>query len=443
MPDQPGPVRVLFMQSQEYFGADSRIHALAMAHLDPDRVEVHVACAVGRHAASPALEAIGRIDGIAVRPTDFGPTAHGRSRAAVVRDVLRSGPRAVADLVRLVRYARRHRIEVVHGTEKPRDAFYGLVVARAAGARAVTHLHVQAEDWISPLSRWAMARADALIGISDFVTASFADIGLAEVPARTVHNALDVAAWPPSGPGAAVPSGPRRDEDVPVVVSASRLFPWKGQELLLDALARVHAAGHPFHLLVVGEDDPRATPGGGSHRATLEQRVAALGLDDVVTFTGFRDDVQELMRAADVFAMPSFAEPFGVVYLEAMATGLPVVSLDTGGTPEVVEHGSTGLLSPRGDVDALAANLVRLLTDEALRRAMGAAGRRRLEERFTPGHLAADLERLYLDLARRPRGAAGGTSGELGGDVEVGTLAAAGPAADGGAGVGAGVGEPA
>ena len=112
---------------------------------------------------------------------------------------------------------------------------------------------------------------------------------------------------------------------------------------------------------------PHRRAGRHARTAPTRRELAALadelGVDDSVVFTGRRSDVARLMAAADVFAMPSLEEPFGLVYLEAMAMRLPVVALDSGGTPEVVEHGRSGLLSAPGDIDALAANIVELLSD--------------------------------------------------------------------------------
>jgi glycosyltransferase involved in cell wall biosynthesis len=107
------------------------------------------------------------------------------------------------------------------------------------------------------------------------------------------------------------------------------------------------------------------------------------------------------MAACDVFTMPSLEEPFGLVYLEAMAMQRPVVSLDNGGTPEVVEHGLSGLLSPPRDIDALARNIVLLLRDPALRARMGAHGRSRVLEYFNVGRMAQDAGAAYEAVLAR------------------------------------------
>ena len=105
-----------------------------------------------------------------------------------------------------------------------------------------------------------------------------------------------------------------------------------------------------------------------------------------------------LMAAADIYAMPSFEEPFGLVYAEAMAMKLPVVALNSGGVPELIEHGVTGLLSEPGDRAALAANLLALLRDPDRCSRMGEAGRATIENRFTPADLARGIQSVYQSM---------------------------------------------
>ena len=114
-----------------------------------------------------------------------------------------------------------------------------------------------------------------------------------------------------------------------------------------------------------------------------------------VVFTGERSDIPQIMAACDVFSMPSIEEPFGLVYLEAMATQRPVVGVNDGGTPEVVEHGLSGLLAPTRDVEALAANIVTLLEDRGLRVRMGAHGRARVLDHFNARRMARDAGAAY------------------------------------------------
>jgi glycosyltransferase involved in cell wall biosynthesis len=131
----------------------------------------------------------------------------------------------------------------------------------------------------------------------------------------------------------------------------------------------------------------------------LTRLAADLGVARHVLFTGLRADMPQVMAAADIFALPSDEEPFGLVFTEAMAMKKPVVALSNGGTLEIVEHGKSGLLSAKGDVDGLAANIGALLRDPSLRARMGEYGRRVVEARFTAERMATDVAQVYASLA--------------------------------------------
>ena len=116
------------------------------------------------------------------------------------------------------------------------------------------------------------------------------------------------------------------------------------------------------------------------------------------------------MAAADLFLLTSLSEGISVTLLEAMAAALPIVATDVGGNSEVVVHGQTGLLAPRGDADGLAQAIVTLLRDPAERQAMGQAGRRRLLEQFTQQQMHDRYAQFYDQMLRSPRGDGSGTA---------------------------------
>ena len=393
----PAKIGVLFLQSQGYFGADSQIHSLLMKHLDRERYSVHVACNPGtRSDPSPAWQALSEIDGISLLPTNFGPSVFAATRINQLRAVLGSG-KAVVDFPRLLLYIRRHNIRIIHGTEKPRDVLWNLALSRLTGAKSIVHLHVKCHDRLTSRARVGLSKANAVMCISDFVADSVVEAGYEKRRVFVVKNGLDVDDWEP-----ALDGNIRTEFEIapsqPIVLVASRLFAWKGHRDLVRAFAIAHREAESPVLMVVGADDPRAHPGGGSFRAELEATVAELGIAGSVIFTGFRSDIRELMAACDIFAMPSFEEPFGMVYLEAMAMERPVVALDNGGAKEVIDNGGSGLLSAPGDVDALAGNLVTLLRSPSLRQRMGEHGRRRVKERFSAEGMARNAEGVYEQL---------------------------------------------
>ena len=162
-------------------------------------------------------------------------------------------------------------------------------------------------------------------------------------------------------------------DDRPRLLYVGRLAPIKGLETLLDGMARLHAAGSRAQLCIVGGDADEPLDG---HEGELRARLKRLDLRDAVTFVGAQP--QERLRAwyvaADVTVLPSYYESFGMVALEAMACGSPVVASRVGGLPTTVRDGVTGLLVPEHDPAVLADTLERVLDDADLRWRLGREG---------------------------------------------------------------------
>jgi glycosyltransferase involved in cell wall biosynthesis len=389
---------VLFVNSPDQFGADTWVQALVMKHLDRSRYDVHVAVTPETNGQpSGSLQTLRAIPDLHVRPTDFGPSmAFARPLEKVVKAA--GLVRTLYDQAGLVRYIRQHRIRIIHSSDRPRDAIACLGLARASGAKAVIHIHIKCDHWMSAPVKFSMRNADALIGVSRHVARSTATFGIAPHKTHAVLNAIEPEKWTPG-----LDAQPIRDElrippGAPILLCVARLFHWKGQGELIRALGLVAKEFPQTRLLIVGTEDKLGGSSRPHYRAELDALAQELRLNDQVIFTGKRDDVPRLMAAADVFAMPSFEEPFGLVYAEAMAMKRPVVALDNGGTPEVVDHGQSGLLSPPGDIPALASNILALLRDPALRARMGEYGRAQVEARFNPRRLVSDIGRVYDSL---------------------------------------------
>ena len=178
------------------------------------------------------------------------------------------------------------------------------------------------------------------------------------------------------------------DPQAPHLVFVGRLAGVKGVPVLLDALGRL------------GPDFPglRATlVGDGPERPALEARARAMGLQNTVHFAGYQsqDAVAQMLAGADMLVLPSFAEGVPVTLMEAMASGLPVLSTRVGGIAELVEDGVSGYLVPPGNVEALTARLRDLLADPDLRARMGAAGRAKVAAEFNQETEAGKLARLF------------------------------------------------
>lgn len=394
-----GKISVLFMQSQPYFHADSQVHEKLMRYLDRNNFEIHVACNPGsKQVVSDALTALNQVPNIQVRPTTFGPSIHSDDGLKLNADLFFDSGRLMKTSADLVRYAKAHKIDIVHCSEKPRDAFYGYWLAQSTRAKCLIHLHIKVEDWISPLSKWAMHRVDALVGVSEFVAQSSISMGFPSERTHHVLNGLDLERWTEETSDGRIRAEFNLAPETTLLVAVARLATYKGQAELLRALQKVKAVGYDFHLLLVGSEDPVM-----GNKAELEALTQSLHLSEQVTFTGFRKDAKKIFAACDIFALPSFEEPFGMVFVEAMAMQKPVVALASGGVAEIVEHERAGLLSEPQDIDQLADNIIRLIGDKPLCRQMGEYGRSRVYEYFNAQRMTADFEKLYKNLLDKPQ----------------------------------------
>ncbi|ORB73262.1 glycosyltransferase [Mycobacterium scrofulaceum] len=231
---------------------------------------------------------------------------------------------------------------------------------------------------------------------ADWVAATSTDevfelvrMGRARSRTSVVPCGVDVDAFNPDGPRA--PRGER-----PRIVSVGRLVPRKGFETLISALPRV-----PDTELVVVGGPARADFADDPEARELQRLAAELGVAHRVRLLGAvtRREMPALLRSADVVACTPWYEPFGIVPLEAMACGVPVVATAVGGIRDTVVDDVTGRLVPPKDPARLGDAIAALLSDRDRRTAMGAAGRERARARYTWDRVAADTERIYEKLA--------------------------------------------
>lgn len=185
------------------------------------------------------------------------------------------------------------------------------------------------------------------------------------------------------------------DEDTQLIGAVGNITPAKGYEHLIRALYKVlRMSPAPVKLVIVGA--PLRSH--SAYARKLRTLVRALGLEDVVLFTGYRQDVRELMAAFDLFVLSSLLEGTPIAVLEAMSMARPVVATNVGGVAEQVVNGGTGVLVPPQDPDRLADAIVGLLTDTEARLQLGQAGRERAKSLFSVHHCVRQHEQLYLEV---------------------------------------------
>jgi glycosyltransferase involved in cell wall biosynthesis len=259
--------------------------------------------------------------------------------------------------------------------------WHGVIAARRAGVRRIYWSGHNDDPFrrrpaIRLIQAYLWRRVNAGIAISEAVRQFMIRVELAPPrKAITVRYGLDPA---PTQPNDEERASLRRMLDIPeaatVIGSVGRLIEQKGLSYALDAFARLRQQFPSAHYVIIGD---------GPLRGELEARIDGLGLRGQAHLAGWHSDAARLMPAFDIFLMPSVWEGFGLVALEAMAARLPVIASKVSALPEIVVDRETGVLVPPGDVDGLCGALQRLLADAALRRAMGEAGRARLESDFS------------------------------------------------------------
>jgi glycosyltransferase involved in cell wall biosynthesis len=323
---------------------------------------------------------------------DFEPVSLGCDSSA-------GYPAAVARIARLVRG---HGAVIVHAHESIPAALAGLACRTANYARCAFHRHHIA--WLgkeaafsrnlkqAAFGRVATRLADVTIAVSQ--AAARGAVTFDHAPAARVRVVPNGVGEPRTVEGSEL-ARMRADlglpADAPIVVIVARLVPEKGHATLFDAMAELcRISDARAHLVVVGT--------GPLER---ELRSSARKMRAPIHFAGWAADVAPWLALADVVAVPSYTETFGLAAIEALAARRPLVASDTGGLSEIVEDGVSGLLVPPGDAAALAAEIAQVLSTPELATALVEGGHRRYRARFTMQAMVNGWLRTYAELMGR------------------------------------------
>jgi glycosyltransferase involved in cell wall biosynthesis len=360
-------MRVVHVDSaREWRGSQSQV-LLAAQGMAARGHSVTVACQRGGR-----LEARARDAGLVVRPLSF------------------RGDLAPGAILGLARVLRSEAPDVVHAHD-PHATSAGLLAARLRrGVRVVASRRVSL-PLARSLSLRKYAACDRVIAVSRAVARILVESGLPADRLSLIHDGVLDRRKEKAGKDALAALG--IPPHCPVVGNVAALTEHKDHATLLAAMPLVLRAVPSARLVVVGA---------GELRPRLEAQARALGLEERCFFAGFRTDVDRLIPAFSLVCLTSRIEGLGSSLLDAMCFGRAVVATATGGIPEVVCHGTTGLLVPVGDRSALAAALSELLLDPERCEALGRAGRRRFEQEFTAGRMVDETLHLYsalVDLA--------------------------------------------
>lgn len=371
--------RILHLITRLPVGGAENVLVDIVRRLNPARYESLVCCIQAKGELSGEIEKLG----VPLR-------CLGRMRSK------RFDWRAVRDLIRLVR---EERIAIVH-SHLYHANLYGRIAAYLAGVPAVAHVHnVYGQPKLHRrLLNRLLARATArVIAVSDEIREDLIRHDAIDAPKISViHNAIDLRRVDTELSREQARARLGVSEEQLLIGCVGRLEQQKGHRFLLEACSLLKDDGDLWPRLRV------IVAGDGRLREELEKQAEALGLASSVRFLGTRHDVPEILRALDLYVMPSLWEGLSIAMLEAMAAGLPIIISDVSGAARALGDDEHGIRVPPGDAAALARALWSLAREPGRRLALGASARRRVQENFSIDAMMSQLASIYDDaLAAR------------------------------------------
>lgn len=334
-----------------------------------------------------ALRELGH-DCTLVCPPGSGIDTAAREHGIPVRGLFCAGDLDLPFAYRLAQYIGESKPDIVHcHSRRGADVLGGLAASFADVPAVVSRRVDNTEMRLIAALRYRPFKK--VIAISEAIADVLRDRGVEDERIAVIRSAVDADRFAnkPDRTGFCRDFG--LPDDAFVIAAAGQLIPRKGHRYLLEAVAHLQQ-GHPsLRLIIFGE---------GYLGNQLRSQAETIGIDDVVTFAGFREDLDDLMGCFDLFVHPALAEGLGVVTLKAQAAGVAVIGFAAGGLPEAVEHQKTGLLVAPEDVAALQTAIRTLIDDDELRGRYGDAGQKRMQKDFSIATMAVRHVELYESL---------------------------------------------
>lgn len=357
----PSAVPIAIVLTSFEPGGTERQMIELVRRLDPSRWSIHLACFHARGSW------FGRIAGSVASVTEFPVDTFRRV------DALRH-------LWAFSRWCRDRAVAIVHTTELYSNIF-GLPGAALAGVpvRIGSRRGMNGDKSRAQvgLQRAAYSCAHIIVANSRAAAARLIDERVPAHKIAIIPNGLDLRAF----------RRPARQQPPRRVAVVANLRPGKGHDVLIDAAVEVlrHQPDATFEAI-----------GDGSERNRLMARARARQVGRAFTFAGHREDIPARLAETDIFVFPSLSEALPNAVLEAMAAGLPIVASNVGGIPELISHERTGLLVAPGDAAALAASLLRVMTEPSLAARLGNAARVAAQARYSFHHMVTAFDACYI-----------------------------------------------
>jgi glycosyltransferase involved in cell wall biosynthesis len=385
----PKPIRVLYIQPHNWECGPHYSLRLLIASLNRDRFRPVVILPGPSVVAEEfaQLQAEVHFDqGIRIVPRTFSPLYQLKFWANMLWSVRR-----------LAHFMIRGGIDLVHVNSEA--CWIGGFAAKIAKVPIVCHLRgltVLSPPWVGTLTSVILNKFNrTLIAASDQVERAYVSAGVRPELIQVIYNGLDVSVFDPKRAHPVLRSELAIVNGKPLVGMIANLDPRKGHHDFVAACSLVRERFADVKFVIVG--NTRLVNSADYHRQ-LQQLVVKHDLTTALHFLGLRADIPEVLASLDVVVQPSLTEAGPRVPLEAMAMERPLVVTDAGGNSEEVIDGQTGLVVPVGDVRAIADAIIKLLSDRALARHLGKAGRERVLKMFTDVIHTRQVENVYQNL---------------------------------------------
>lgn len=320
---------------------------------------------------------------------EFGPLAQwAQERSVPTHRLVMNSPFDRSAVAALAKLCRERGIDVIH-THYLRENYIALQAkGKVPGLRVIYTYHILTENSaVQKLcNRLLSLRQDAAVANCSAGAARLAENGVPKGKIRLIYNAVEPELWRDK-------TSTLRDElgvdgNVFLFLFAARLVEGKGHGWLLESVKKLHGrAQRPFRLLLAGD---------GPLKAELERKTEELGLQEVVTFLGYRSDMSNLYHGADLTLCPSESETLSLLLLESLACGTPALATNVGGIPDILspEH-DCGRMVTYGDADALACAMAECMADEDTLRRWRANGPAVVQEKFSVQSQCRQMLALY------------------------------------------------
>ncbi|MBU0478903.1 glycosyltransferase family 4 protein [bacterium] len=286
----------------------------------------------------------------------------------------------------LAKLIKKERISLVHSNSHS-DAPYGILACRFRKIPIISHIR----DIIEPdkVGKYLLKHADRVIAVSNAAAKPFKDINNKSRKLLVINNSIDLDSFKSSEDIRGKLNISKHELVIGIVGQISRL---KGHDVFLRAASIILKKNKNIKFLIAGEVRRERDQG------LCEALISELNLSGNVIFTGFRNDIANILSAIDILAFPTLKESFGRSAIEAMAHAKPVVASNVGGVPEIVSHDKTGILVSPGDAEELANGLLELINNKKKREDMGKEGFKVVREKFDIRNMMNKIENVYKEL---------------------------------------------